>query len=260
MDETGPGYRWREDGDGVVTVTLDRQERRNALHSAAHHGLDALWTALAARADVRCIILTGAGAAFCAGYDVKDSLETGGIDLPASGFAGLTYRTDFPHPIIAAVNGAAAGGGFEAVLACDLVVALRSASFSLPEVKIGWAAVGGGIQRLPRAIGLTRALGIILTGRGVSAAEGKELGFVNEVVEPDELPAAARRWADMIVACAPLAIRVSRDLARESFERPMADMVDLERLPAARALLGTKDSQEGRQAFLEKRTPRWTGE
>lgn len=250
-------FNYSETGGGIVTITLERAERRNALHPAAHYALDALWDELAARTDIRCIILTGAGSAFCAGYDIKDSLQSGVMDVPASGFGGLTYRTDFPHPIIAAVNGAAFGGGFEMVLACDLVVASTMASFALPEARIGWAAVGGGIQRLPRSIGLTQALGIILTGRRVTAHEGRDLGFINEVVAPDELLEAAQRWAKQILECGPLAVHVSRKIARDSVDRPLAEMLDIANLPAATRLLDSPESREGRLAFLERRSPRW---
>lgn len=245
--------------DGIATVTLDRCERKNALHPAAHHALNATFDALAQRDDVRVVILTGRGDAFCAGYDIQDSFESGVMELSPNGFGGLTLRTDFPHPLIAAVNGVAMGGGFEMALACDLIVAARSARFSLPEPRIGWAALSGGVQRLPQAIGIKQALGIILTGRTVAAEEGKVLGFVNEVVDDAALPATALHWAQQIAACAPLAVRCSRNIAYRSMDMTAPAMLDMANFPAVATLMVSADSVEGRQAFLDRRSPVWQG-
>ena len=244
---------------GIATVTIDRPERLNALHPPAHHALAATFDALAQRQGVRVVVLTGSGKAFCAGYDIKDSIENGVMEIAATGFGGLTHRADFPYPLIAAVNGAALGGGFEMALACDLIVAAQSARFALPEPKIGWAALAGGGQRLPRAIGIKQALGIILTGRTVSAEEGHALGFVNEVVPDGGLADAARRWAEQIAACAPLSIRCSRDVAYRSLDMDGSAMLDMANFPAAATMMESEDSVEGRQAFLERRVPVWRG-
>jgi acetyl-CoA C-acetyltransferase len=123
-----------------------------------------------------------------------------------TGFAGLTARYDNYKPVIAAVNGVAMGGGFEIALACDLIIASENAVFALPEPRVGLAAMAGGMHRLPRQIGMKQAMGMLLTGRRVSATEGKELGFVNEVAAPGELMASARRWAEQIMECAPLSV------------------------------------------------------
>ncbi|MFN3387578.1 MAG: enoyl-CoA hydratase-related protein [Allosphingosinicella sp.] len=245
--------------DGIATLTLDRPERLNALHPPAHWELSAAFDALAARDDVRVVIVTGNGRGFCAGYDIKDSLERGTMEIPPTGFGGLTNRHDFPHPIIAAVNGPALGGGFEIALACDLILASSEASFALPEPRIGWAALAGGVQRLPRAIGIKRALGIILTGRTVAAEEGLQLGFVTSVTAPDALIDEARGWAAQVAACAPLAVRCSRDVAYRSMDMDMGAMLDMANFPAVETLLGSDDSREGRTAFIERRAPAWTG-
>ena len=160
--------------DGHVTVvTLQRPEVMNALHAPAHRELHAVFDAYAADPDQWVAIVTGAGArAFSAGNDLKHQAAGGALDWPPTGFAGLSSRFDLDKPIIAAVNGVAYGGGFEIALACDLVIAAETASFSLPEPKVGLAAIGGGLHRLPREIGLKAAMGIILTGRPVSAQEG----------------------------------------------------------------------------------------
>jgi crotonobetainyl-CoA hydratase len=246
--------------DGIATVTIDRPSRLNALHPAAHYQLGEIFDRLPDNPDIRAVILTGAGKAFCAGYDLKDNLETGSVDLPGSGFGGLTFRTDYPLPLIAAVNGVAFGGGFEVALACDLIIAADTALFALPEPKVGWAALGGGVQRLPRAIGIKRALSMILTGRTVTAAEGQQLGFVNDVTTATELLAVARRWAAQIVECAPLAIRCSKQVAYASLDQPdFATALDLATYPTAKGLFTSKDAVEGKRAFVERRKPVWTG-
>ncbi|MFA5632620.1 MAG: enoyl-CoA hydratase-related protein [Porticoccaceae bacterium] len=246
--------------ESIATVTLGRGTRRNALPPAAHHELARVFDDLAQTPGLRAIIVTGADSAFCAGYDLKDSCDDGEIDVGPSGFAGLTLRSYYPLPIIAAVNGIAFGGGFETALACDLIIAADSARFALPEAKVGLAALGGGIQRLSRTIGLQRALGIILTGRTVDAREAQALGFVSQVVPDDELMSTARAWARDIAACAPLAISCSRQVAYRSVELArLADSLDLSNYPLAKQLLESEDAVEGRRAFAEKRAPRWQG-
>jgi crotonobetainyl-CoA hydratase len=246
--------------NGVALVTINRTERMNALHPAAHYELSAIFDALPDDPSIRVVILTGAGKGFCAGYDLKDNLETGIMDLPSSGFAGLTFRDDYPLPLIAAVNGVAFGGGFEAALACDLIIAADTALFSLPEPKVGWAALGGGVQRLPRAIGIKRAMSMILTGRTVSAADGLQLGFVNEVVPNAELAGAARRWAAQIIECAPLAVRCSKQVAYASLDQPdFATMIDIATYSTAKAVFDSEDAVEGKRAFAARRKPVWTG-
>jgi crotonobetainyl-CoA hydratase len=246
--------------EGVAVVTLSRPERMNALHPAAHHALCDLFDRLAQTEGIRVVIVTGEGKAFCAGYDLRDSLDNGVMEISAKGFAGLTGRTDYPLPLIAAVNGVALGGGFEMALACDIIVAAESARFALPEPKVGWAALAGGVQRLPRAIGIKRAMDIILTGRMVSAGEGHALGFVNEVVADGAVLAAARRWAAQIVACAPLAVRCSKAVAYASLDQPtLADALDVDRYPQVAPLMASEDSVEGRTAFAARRAPVWKG-
>jgi crotonobetainyl-CoA hydratase len=244
---------------GMATVTLNRPERLNALHPAAHRELSRIFDALPNEASVRAIILTGTGnRAFCAGYDLKDNLESGVMEIASTGFGGLTARSDYPLPLIAAVNGVAYGGGFEMALACDFIVAARSARFALPEPKVGWAALSGGVQRLPQAIGIKRAMDIILTARTVSAEEGFALGLVSEVVADQELPAAARRWARQVVACAPLAIRCSRQVAYATFG-DANQSPDVRKFPLIDTMLESADAQEGKRAFAEQRPPVWSG-
>src|ERR1700756_2235474 len=199
--------------EGPVTmVTLNRPEVMNALHSPAHFELAEVFDAFAADPEQWVAIVTGAGErAFSAGNDLKHQASGGKMGSPPSGFAGLTTRFDLTKPLIAAVNGVAMGGGFEIALACDLIVASENALFALPEVRVGLAALAGGLHRLPRQIGLKRAMGMILTARRVSAQEGLEFGFVNEVVAPGELMAAAKRWAGLIGEGSPMSVGASQE-------------------------------------------------
>jgi enoyl-CoA hydratase/carnithine racemase len=157
----------------VTAVTLNRPAMMNALHSPAHFELDAVFNNFAAEAEQWVAIVTGSGdRAFCAGNDLKFQAAGNRHTFPPSGFGGLTSRFDLNKPVISAVNGVAYGGGFEIALACDIIVSADTATFALPEPKVGVAALVGGLQRLPRQIGLKQAMGLILTGRNVSATEG----------------------------------------------------------------------------------------
>ncbi|MEW6016614.1 MAG: enoyl-CoA hydratase-related protein [Pseudomonadota bacterium] len=251
------------DREGPVTiVTLNRPEVMNALHSPAHHELHAAFDAFAADPDQWVAIVTGAGErAFSAGNDLKHQAAGGGMGLPPSGFAGLTERFDLTKPLIAAVNGVAMGGGFEIALACDLIVAADTATFALPEPRVGLAALAGGLHRLPRQIGQKQAMGMILTGRRVSAAEGLNLGFVNEVVPAAGLMGAARRWAAQICELSPMSIRASKEAVFKGLDEPSlaAAMGAQMRYPAISAMLRSEDFKEGPRAFAEKRAPKWQG-
>lgn len=241
----------------VAVVTIARPDRMNALHPAAHHEFQRLFDNLAADPALRCLIITGAGRAFCSGYDLKDNLETGIMEIAEGGFAGLTMRSHYPLPIVAAINGICMGGGFELALACDIIVASREAVFALPEPKVGWSPLGGGLQRLPRAIGEKRAASILLTGRNIAAEEGERLGFVNEVAPPETLIDRAMDWAQQIAACAPIAIRCNRLVAAEALTMPLSESLAAERFEIARTVMDSEDATEGKCAFVEKRAPVW---
>jgi enoyl-CoA hydratase/carnithine racemase len=245
----------------VTTVTLSRPEVYNALHIDAHFELNRVFDDFAADPDQWIAIITGAGdKAFCAGNDLKWQAAGGKRGWDKGGFAGLTARFDCDKPIIAAVNGVAMGGGFEIALACDLIIAAENATFALPEPRVGLAALAGGLHRLPRQIGLKRAMGMILTARHVSAREGFELGFVNEVTPPGEALAAAERWADMISKNSPMSIRASKQAIQKglavSMEQALAEQYDY---PAVKAMVASQDYIEGPKAFAEKRPPKWVG-
>ena len=163
--------------------------------------------------------------------------------------------------MIAAVNGLCLGGGFELALACDLIVASETAVFGLPEPKVGLIAIGGGIHRLARQVGLKRAMDVLLTGRNVPAAEGLELGFVNRVVAPGEVMAAAKELAAQIIANAPLAVRLTKALALWGLDQPtLAKAIEGQvQHPAFEQWRGAEDTAEGPRAFAEKRKPEWQG-
>ncbi|MFA7262181.1 MAG: enoyl-CoA hydratase-related protein [Caulobacter sp.] len=250
------------DREGPVTIfTLNRPEVMNALHSPMHFELDEAFNAFAADPEQWVGIITGAGErAFSAGNDLKHQATGGGMGTPPSGFAGLTSRFDLDKPLIAAVNGVAMGGGFEIALACDIVIASETAVFALPEPKVGLAALAGGLHRLPRQIGLKRAMGMILTARRVPAAEGQALGFVNAVVPAADLMAEARKWAAMICDCSPMSIRASKQAVMQGLEMPLPDAIGGQfKFPAVGALFQSEDFREGPMAFAQKRPPVWKG-
>ena len=245
----------------IAVVTLNRPDVLNALHKPAHFELHEVFNDFAADPDQWVAIVTGAGdRAFCAGNDLKWQAAGGERGWNSSGFGGLTLRFHCDKPIIAAVNGVAMGGGFEIALACDLIIASENATFALPEPRVGLAALAGGLQRLPRQIGLKRAMGMILTGRHVSAREGFELGFVNEVVPAGEALRAAERWADQICQNSPMSVRASKQAVMEGLNHPLPEaMIAQREYPAVREMVESADYVEGPKAFAEKRPPRWQG-
>ncbi len=248
-----------EKKDHIMTVRINRPDRLNALHPPGNAELGEVFDDFAADDDMWVAIITGEGRGFSAGNDLRYQAE-GGERVPMPrGFGGLTSRFDLHKPVIAAVNGVSMGGGFEIVLACDLIIASEKAMFALPEPKVGLAALAGGLNRLPRQIGPKRALGMILTGRHVSPEEGKELGFVNEVVPHDELMDAAMRWANLILECAPLSIRASKDVVYKSLDSAsLQDSMEAQ-YDSVKAMVGSEDFVEGPKAFSEKRPPNWQG-
>ncbi|MDJ0866868.1 MAG: enoyl-CoA hydratase-related protein [Myxococcota bacterium] len=255
-----PEFCQAERDGHLFTITIDRPEVMNAIHPPACFELNGLIDEFVADPELWVGIVTGAGErAFSAGNDLKYQAGGGKMEWPAGGFGGLTHRFDNPKPIIAAVNGLAMGGGFEIALACDLIVASEKAVFALPEPRVGLAALAGGLHRLPRQIGLKRAMGMILTGRRVDAREGLQLGFVNEVVAPDQVLPAARRWAEAILECSPVAVRTSKAVAEQGLSHASLEAANAASYDAIRTLVKSEDYVEGPRAFAEKRKPAWKG-
>ncbi len=253
--------------DGPITlVTINRPESLNSLHPPANAELAEIFDEFAADPDAWVAILTGAGErAFSSGNDLKftaSAMARGEpLESPLTGFAGLTGRFDLCKPVIAAVNGIAMGGGFEIALACDLIVAADTAVFALPEPKVGLAALEGGLLRLPAQIGSKQAMGIILTSRRVSATEGLQMGFVNEVTKPAQLLDTAREWARRILEGSPMAIRAAKQIAEQGATEASLEQAYRHQhgYPAVRALMRSADLREGPRAFAEKRAPKWQG-
>jgi crotonobetainyl-CoA hydratase len=254
-----PEYRYLTVADEgrLRVVTINRPEVMNALHAEAHWEFDTVWNDFARDPELWVGIITGAGErAFSAGNDLKVQAAGGRGPRPKTGFAGLSHRFDLDKPLIAAVNGVAMGGGFETALACDIIIAAENAVFALPEPRVGLIA-GSGVHRLPRMIPQKQALGMILTGRRVSAAEGRELGFVNEVVPAGQALAAAKRWAAQILECSPMAIRASKQVVYKSLGEPTLAAAMARSYPAQEANLKSRDYIEGPRAFAERRKPDW---
>jgi len=245
----------------LAIVTLNRPERLNALHPPAHFELHEIWNDFERDPEVWVGILTGAGdKAFSAGNDLKYTAEHG-VNMgraAESGFGGITNRTTCWKPIIAAVNGFALGGGFEMALACDLIIAADHARLGLPEPRVGLMAGAGGVHRLPRMIPHKIALGYILTGRHMTAQEAHRWGIVNEVVPLADLMATVHKWADDILACAPLSIRASKQAALMGLGQPLEMALNLNYTEALK-MRHSEDTVEGPRAFAEKRPPRWQG-
>ncbi|MBT4911126.1 MAG: enoyl-CoA hydratase [Alphaproteobacteria bacterium] len=247
--------------DGKLwVITLNRPERMNALHSPAHFELEEIFNEFSTDPDAWVAIITGSGErAFCAGNDLRYQAEGGKLERNPMGFAGLTSRFDLKKPIIAAVNGVAMGGGFEIALACDLIIASENARFALPEPKVGLAALAGGMHRLPRQIGMKRAMGMMLTGRTVEAQEGLSLGFVNEVVAHQDLMDSAKKWAESIMECSPTSVRTTKDVAMSGLSHASVETAMEQKYDSVVDLFTGEDFVEGPLAFSEKRKPNWTG-
>ena len=246
--------------DGVARVTLNRPERMNAIDSASEAALGRIWDAIDRDPEIRCVVLTGAGRAFCAGADMKEDGPEGidyWVGTGDHGFGGIAMGGRLSVPVIAGVNGPALGGGFEMVLGCDLVVAAESATFGQPESRVGRLPLDGMVL-LPRRIPRAAAMGILLTGRRISAAQALEHGLVNEVVPDDALDAAVDAWVKDVVACAPLSLKAIKRSVHDTAHLTVREARNT-RLPSLATALQSRDAEEGVLAFREKRPPVWTG-
>ena len=243
--------------DGLVIITINRPEAKNAVNRAVSYGVCAAVDELDARDDLRVGILTGAGGTFCSGMDLKAFLRGEVTRVEGRGILGIAM-TPPKKPLIAAVEGYALAGGFEAMLACDLTVASRDAKFGIPEVKRGLAAAAGGLLRLPRVIPQRIAMELALTGDMISAERAAQYGLINVLTEPGEALAEAKKLAARIIANAPLSVAASKRVINEQRDWPLGEMFARQQEITA-PILASADAREGAAAFAEKRKPAWKG-
>jgi crotonobetainyl-CoA hydratase len=257
------GVHYALDGH-VARVTIDRPAVLNALDADAEAALADIWRQIENDPQVYVVVLTGAGErSFCTGADMSAAaIDRTGLEYWAArnpdGFGGLSMRETLLVPVIARVNGYALGGGMEMVLGADIVVSAEHAVFGLTEPRVGRLPLDGGIAQLVRRVPHTQAMGMLLTGRRVSATELHRMGLVNEVVPAADLDAAVQRWVDDVLACAPTSLRAIKHLVTTTAGLTARQAQSLRSGPLM-AALGSEDSAEGVLAFQQKRPPRWTG-
>jgi enoyl-CoA hydratase len=258
----GSAFIIQERKDSVAIIRLNRAEKLNALSQEMILALGEIFTNIESQPDLRAIILTGAGdKAFCAGTDISELAELTTIqalEVTELGQSLCNLIDSCRVPVIAAVNGIAAGGGCELALACHMRMASPNASFSLPETTLGLIPGYGGTQRLAREIGRGRALEVILTGRKVRAEEALRMGLANRVTATGDLLTEAESLAREISNLAPLAIRACLEAVTRGIELPLAEGLALESQLFS-SLFATSDMREGTRAFLEKRQPAFEG-
>ena len=250
--------------DHITHITLNRPGVLNAINPEMHAELQRAFDAFAGDDQQWICVVKGAGdRAFCAGSDLKAIAKAGGKrqPYPKDGYAGLIERFDLDKPLIAAVDGVAVGGGFELALACDLIIATTRSKFGLPEPLIGAVALGGGVHRLARQIGLKQAMGLVLSGDSIEAQRAFELGLVTDLVAPVDLECSVERWCAKILRCAPLAVRASKEAMMRGLDEPsLASAMKAQELyPTFSRMQLSNDRKEGPAAFSEKREPNWTG-
>jgi enoyl-CoA hydratase/carnithine racemase len=247
----------------ITEVTLNRPSVLNAINQQMHDELQHAFDQFAADDNQFLGVVRGAGErAFSAGSDLKAIAKSSKPNVyPASGYAGLIERFDLDKPLIAAVDGVAVGGGFEIALACDIIIATTRSRFGLPEPLIGAVALGGGLHRLARQIGLKQAMGLILTAEIIDAEAANELGFINQLVAPEQLDETVADWCARILRCAPLATRASKQTVMRGLDEPglEAAMAAQGSYPVFKTFYESNDRLEGASAFSEKRAPRWSG-
>ncbi len=244
--------------DGIAVITINRPKARNAVNAAVAARIAEALDDVDARKDVNVAIITGAGGTFCAGMDLKAFMKGEVPVVEGRGFGGFAERGP-KKPLIAAVEGYALAGGFEAVLACDLVVAAEDAEFGIPEVKRGLVAGAGGLLRLQHRIPRNIAMEFALTGDFVGAQRLAELGLVNQVTGSGGALEGAKALAARITPNGPLALKVSKEIIQASDDWSSDQMWDRQNELAGPVFV-SQDAMEGAIAFAEKRAPVWKGE
>jgi enoyl-CoA hydratase/carnithine racemase len=247
----------------ITRVVLNRPEVLNSINQPMHDELQSAFDDFSSDDDQYLCVISGAGErAFCAGSDLKSIAKRGTPHVyPKSGYAGLIERFDLSKPLIAAVDGVAVGGGFEVALACDILISTRRSRFGLPEPHVGAIALGGGVHRLARQVGLKQAMGLILTGDIIGAEAANSMGIITELVDHGDLDETVNKWCEKIIRCAPLATRASKQSVMLGLDEPSlaAAMANQKNYPAFNACYTSADRLEGASAFAEKRPPQWTG-
>ncbi|MDP6980207.1 MAG: enoyl-CoA hydratase-related protein [Myxococcota bacterium] len=249
--------------DGVATITLNRPERRNAAHDPMHREMELIFREAGEDDEIRAIVVTGAGEAFCAGGDAE-SMDTGEFDpkgprIPFNGVRRLVnHILDVEQPIIGAINGDAAGLGASLALLCDVTYAAEDARIGDTHVKMGLVAGDGGAVIWPMLVGMSRAKQYLFTGDWVSGTEAERIGLVNHALPKDEVLPAATAFARRMANSAPMALRWTK----YSMNKLIRDQVNLAldtSMFLEAATMETEDLQEAARAFLEKRQPKFTG-
>ncbi len=262
---TTPGYEALlvERDDPIMLITINRPKVLNALSQIVLTELEQAIDEAASEEGVRAVIITGAGdRAFAAGADISElqALESGleGQNHSHNAHRLLLKMVDLPKPIIMAVNGYALGGGCELAMAGDIILASDNARLGQPEINLGIIPGFGGTFRLPRLVGRTKAMELILTGDHVDAQEALRIGLVNQVVPREELLVKAKELASKIASKSPAAVKLAKHAVNEGLEIDLRSAADLEASYFGLAI-GTEDRREGTSAFLEKRSPNFTG-
>lgn len=239
-------------------ITLNRPRQLNALNDELMDELGAALLAFDRDDGIGCIVLTGSAKAFAAGADIAAMARKTYAEALREEFITRNWETllQVRKPVIAAVAGFALGGGCELAMMCDIVIAADTARFGQPEIKIGIIPGAGGTQRLPRAVGKSKAMDLVLTGRMMDAAEAERAGLVARVVPADRLLEEAQAAADAINGLSAASVALAKECVQRAFEAPLAEGMRFERR-VFHSLFATADQKEGMAAFLEKRAPDW---
>ncbi|TCS39055.1 short chain enoyl-CoA hydratase [Paucimonas lemoignei] len=246
-------------GSGVAIVRINRPEAHNALNAAVRAGLAKAFAELETNEEVRCVVLAGSEKVFAAGADIKAMAEASPAEMTNNG-ADHSWRVlrEFSKPVIAAVNGWSLGGGCELAMHADIIIAGEGARFGQPEIKVGIIPGAGGTQRLTRAVGKFKAMKILLTGEAISAREAEAMGLVSEVVADEAVFERALALANVIAALPSIAARKIKELVLAGADLPLNAALSMER-QAFWLMFDTVDQKEGMRAFIEKRSPVFTG-